>query len=55
MCSTADVTLTTQTDGIFIEEDGIRHLKITNISVDPTIGDMKTYATGLFPDPEMSK
>lgn len=45
----------TQQIGRFETINGNRHLRLTHFNLYPTIGDMKFFATGILPDPELSK
>ncbi|XP_075149771.1 uncharacterized protein LOC142223806 isoform X2 [Haematobia irritans] len=40
--------------GVLYERDGHLFLKWTKIHVEPTLGDMKIYATGLVPEPALN-
>lgn len=44
-----------RTEGDIIEVDGKEYVKITRFDVSPQFGDLKVFATGLFPDPELCK
>lgn len=44
-----------RTEGDIIEVNGKEYVKLTKFDVTPQFGDLKVYATGLFPDPELSK
>lgn len=51
----ADINLVSRTEGDIITVDGKEYLKLTRFDVSPQFGDLKVFATGLFPDPELSK
>lgn len=44
-----------RTEGDIIAVNGVEHVKLTRFDVSPQFGDLKVFATGLFPDPELSK
>lgn len=50
----ADINLVARTEGDIITVDGKEYVKLTRFEVSPQFGDVKVYATGLFPDPELS-
>lgn len=41
--------------GRFEERNGEKYLRVYDFSAHPIVGDMKIYATGIFPDPELSR
>lgn len=45
----------TKTEGDIINVDGKEYVKLTRFDFSPQFGDLKVFATGLFPDPELSK
>lgn len=51
----ADTTVKTRTVGKFEINNGQKHLRLSRFDWDPIIGNMKVYATGILPDPELSK
>lgn len=38
-----------------VHDDGEKYLRIEHYDVFPQVGDMKIYASGIFPDPELSE
>lgn len=51
-----DVTIVSRSTGVFEQHDnGEIYLRLTSFDVEPTIKQMKIFATGLLPDPELSK
>lgn len=51
----ADINMVARTEGDIIEVNGKEYVKLTRFDVTPQFGDLKVFATGLFPDPELSK
>lgn len=49
-----DVNIVSRTEGDIITVDGVEYINMTKFDVSPTFGDLKVYATGIFPDPELS-
>lgn len=50
----ADINLVSRTEGDIVTVDGKEYVKLTKFDVSPQFGDLKVFATGLFPDPELS-
>ncbi|XP_055382002.1 uncharacterized protein LOC129612437 [Condylostylus longicornis] len=50
----SEVSVTTKTSGDFELINGNKHLVLKNFDVEPEIGDLKVFATGLFPDPAIN-
>lgn len=50
-----DITVIAKTVGKFEIYNGQKHIRLDRFDWTPTIGSMKIYATGILPDPEMSK
>lgn len=50
-----DVASTHKMSGIFEDRNGERYLRLNKFDADPNIGNMKIYATGIFPDPELNR
>ncbi|XP_040168618.1 uncharacterized protein LOC120903319 [Anopheles arabiensis] len=50
-----DVTTTWKMSGHVKERDGEQYLEIEDFDMSPEVGNMKIYATGLFPDPELNQ
>ncbi|XP_031616969.1 uncharacterized protein LOC116336905 [Contarinia nasturtii] len=50
-----DISLVSRTEGDIIEVNGKEYVKITKFDVSPQFGDLKVFATGLFPDPELNR
>lgn len=44
-----------RTEGDILTKDGVEYVNMTKFDVTPTFGKMKIYATGIFPDPELSE
>lgn len=53
--TTIDVSVTWKIAGRTIQRNGEEYLMIDKFSMSPEVGDMKVYATGLFPDPGMNQ
>lgn len=51
----ADINVVSRTEGQIVTANGKEYVKLTHFDVDPQFGDLKIFATGLFPDPELSK
>lgn len=51
---TADINLVSRTEGDIVSVNGKEYVKLTKFDVSPQFGDLKVFATGLFPDPELS-
>lgn len=51
----ANVTTTWKISGRSIQRNGETYVLIDKFDMSPEVGDMKIYATGLFPDPGLSK
>lgn len=51
----ADVTVTVKTVGKFEIYNGQKHIRLYRFDWIPIVGDLKFYATGLLPDPQLSK
>ncbi|XP_052868331.1 putative beta-carotene-binding protein [Anopheles cruzii] len=49
-----DVTTTWQLSGEVTERNGEQYMEINSFDMSPEVGNMKIYATGLFPDPELN-
>lgn len=47
--------MTVKTVGKFEIFNGQKHVRLNRFDWVPTIGNMKIFATGILPDPEMSK
>uniref|UniRef100_T1PH85 Hemolymph juvenile hormone binding protein (JHBP) n=1 Tax=Musca domestica TaxID=7370 RepID=T1PH85_MUSDO len=45
-----DISAKTETEAELYERDGHSYMRITKFNIDPTLGDMHVYATGLVPD-----
>lgn len=50
-----DINLVSKTEGDIITVDGKEYVKLTRFDVSPQFGDLKVFATGLFPDPELNR
>lgn len=46
---------TQRMDGHFVDRDGEQYLQLDHFDLDIAMDDFKFYATGIFPDPELSK
>ncbi|XP_073823047.1 protein takeout-like [Musca autumnalis] len=46
----SNINAKTETEGELYERDGHTYLRITKFNIDPTLGDMHVYATGLVAD-----
>lgn len=44
-----------QMRGEFVDKDGERYLHISSFNADVNMDNMKVSATGIFPEPELSK
>lgn len=44
-----------KTEGDIVTVNGKEYVKLTRFDVSPQFGDLKVFATGIFPDPELSK
>ena len=53
--SMTDVAAVWKMKGNLVKVNGEEYMKITNFDMVPTVGDMKIAATGIFPNPDMSK
>lgn len=53
--SLGDIDFTFVIDGQLSERDGHQYLTVNNIDFNPTIGSLKLQATGLLPEPSLSK
>lgn len=53
--SMTEVTTTWKMAGKVTERNGEEYLQIESFDMSPEVGDMKIYATGLFPDPELNQ
>jgi hypothetical protein len=53
--SFTDVTTTWKMSGNLAAINGDEYMKIENFDMAPKVGNMKIYATGLFPDPQISE
>ena len=42
------------TESELYERDGKKYARALNFNIEPTLGDMRFYATGLVPDPLLS-
>jgi len=50
-----DVNLTSKTEGKIITVNGKEYVNLTRFDVTPRFGDLKVFATGIFPDPELNR
>lgn len=50
-----DVTTTWQMSGKTVERNGEKYMLVDKFDMTPEVGDMKVYATGLFPDPGLNQ
>jgi len=50
-----DVNIVSKTEGDIITVDGKEYVKLTRFDVSPQFGDLKVFATGIFPDPELNR
>lgn len=53
--SMTDVAAVWKMKGNLVKVNGEEYMKITNFDMVPTVGDMKIAASGIFPNPDMSK
>lgn len=53
--SMTEVATVWKIKGNLFNVNGDDYMKITNFDMVPTVGDMKIAASGIFPDPDMSK
>lgn len=53
--STVDVSFRTRTLGELYERDGHTYVRLTKLEIEPKVGDMRIYASGLVPDPALSE
>ena len=53
--SIADVVITSRPEGELYDSNGHTFLKLNKFGVDMDVGNMRIYATGLFPDAAMSR
>lgn len=53
--SMTEVATVWKMKGNLVKVNGEEYMKITNFDMVPTVGDMKIAASGIFPDPDMSK
>ncbi|XP_055598035.1 putative beta-carotene-binding protein [Uranotaenia lowii] len=53
--TTLDVKVTWKFVGRVAERNGEQYMMIENFDMNPEVGDMKIYATGLFPDPGLNQ
>lgn len=51
----ANTTAIARTEGDIITVNGKEYVKLTKFEIIPQFGSLKVFATGLFPDPELSK
>lgn len=51
----ANVNVISRTEGDIVTINGKEHMKMTKVDFEPTFGKMKIYASGMLPDPELSK
>lgn len=50
----ADINVVSRTEGDIVTVNGKEYVKLTKFDVSPQFGDLKVFATGLFPDEELS-
>lgn len=50
-----DVSFRTRTLGELYERDGHTYVRLTKLEIEPKVGDMRIYASGLVPDPALSE
>lgn len=53
--SAVDVSFRTRTLGELYERDGHTYVRLTKLEIEPKVGDMRIYASGLVPDPALSE
>ncbi|XP_058818965.1 putative beta-carotene-binding protein [Topomyia yanbarensis] len=53
--TTTDVSTTWKISGRTVDRNGEQYMLIDKFDMSPEVGDMKIYATGLFPDPGLNQ
>lgn len=53
--SKEDISTTNKMEGVFEDRNGERYLRLTAFDAFPNVRSMKIFATGIFPDAELSK
>lgn len=51
----SDIDITWKMSGALEENNGEKYMRIKSFGMAPKIGDLKVYASGLMPDPALSK
>lgn len=51
----ADIDVIAQPEAELYERDGHKYMRVTKFNIEPTLGNMKFYATGLVPDAILSE